>query len=356
MRNRAIASGFVWAAVLAIATLTVSGQTPAPAPKPGVLKPRPAAPKPSTAGSQPYTSKTPWGHPDLQGVWSNATTTPLERPDNVAAKGELSDAEAEKLGREVAARRNTDNAPAAGDPGTYNEFWWERGNILKQPALIVDPPDGRLPPLTPEGQRRAAAYTQAMKGRGQADSWTDRNLHERCILYHGVPPLPTGYNNNYQILQTRDHVVIRYEMLADQRIIPLDGRPHLGSRIRSWMGDARARWEGDTLVVETTNFNEGAGGIYELGSRAVTSLQGNGDTLRVVERFRRTDKDTIDYRFTVNDPTLFTKPWSGSIPMKRFDEQIYEYACHEGNYALDHMLSGARASEAKAAGSDKTKK
>jgi hypothetical protein len=320
---------------MALATLTVAGQGPVPT--------RP----PSAAGKSTH-SRTPWGHPDLQGTWSNATTTPLERPSNLAANGTLTEEERAQLDREVAARRNTDQAPRQGDPGTYNEFWWERGNLLKQTALIVDPTNGKIPPLTSEGQRRAALRAQAMKGRGESDSWEDRNLHERCILYHGVPPLPTGYNNNYQILQTPQYVVIRYEMLADARMIPLDGRPHVGPGIRQWMGDPRGHWEGDTLVVETTNFNAGAGGLYELGT--VTHLQGNGDTLRIVERFRRTDADTIDYRFTVDDPTVFTRQWTGSIPLTRPAEPLYEYACHEGNYAMEHMLSGARAQEKAARG------
>jgi hypothetical protein len=289
--------------------------------------------------------RTPWGHPDLQGVWSNATTTPLERPTDLAGKEVLSDEEVARLDREVSGRRNTDQAPRQGDPGTYNEFWWERGNLLKQTALIIEPADGRVPALTPEGQRKVTARAEALKGRGPSDSWEDRNLHERCILYHGVPPLPTGYNNNYQIVQTPEYVVIRYEMLADTRIIPLDGRPHLNSKIRLWMGDPRGHWEGETLVVETTNFNAAAGGLYELG--AVTPLQGTGETTRIVERFTRTDANTIDYRFTVDDSTVFTKPWTGSIPLVKFDEKIYEYACHEGNYAMEHILSGARAEEAK---------
>ena len=342
MRQRALQISVVCAGAMALSTLAVAGQAapPAqPAPTAGqlVLKSRKAPARKSTS------THTPWGHPDLQGIWSNATTTPFERPSNLSDKEALTDEELAKLDREGAARRSTDNAPRQGDPGTYNESWWERGNLLKQTALIVDPPNGKVPPLTPEGEKRVAQRAKAIQGRGESDSWEDHNLHERCILYHGIPPLPTGYNNNYQILQTPQYVVIRYEMLNDERIIPLDGRPHLGKGIRQWFGDSRGHWEGDTLVVETTNFNAAAGGLYELGS--VTRLQGTGESLRIIERFKRTDADTIDYRFTVDDPTVFTKQWTGSIPYTRIAGPLFEYACHEGNYAMEHMLAGARAQE-----------
>ena len=294
--------------------------------------------------AKPWTApRTPWGHPDLQGIWSNATTTPLERPAEFANKPVLSDEEFEATNAAVATRRNTDRVPRAGDPGTYNEFWWERGNLLRHTAIIIDPPDGKVPPLTPEGRGRATAYADARRGHGPADSWEDRNLHERCILYHGVPPLPTGYNNNYEIVQTPGYVAIRYEMLSEMRIIPLDGRKHLPSAIRLWMGDPRGRWDGDTLVVESTNFNYAAGGLYELGS--VTGLQGTGETLKVSERFTRIDARTIDYTFTIDDATMFTRPWTGRLPLVAFDGPLYEYACHEGNIAMEGMLRGARMEE-----------
>jgi hypothetical protein len=299
------------------------------------------------AASKPWTAtRTPWGHPDLQGLWSNATTTPLERPAEFADKPFLSDEEFAAVNAESANKRNTDRAPRPGDPGTYNEVWWERGNLLKQTSIIVDPPNGRVPPLTPDGQKRAAAYAESRRGRGPADSWEDRNLHERCILYHGVPPLPTGYNNNYQIAQTPTQVVIRYEMLPETRVIPLDGRPNLSPRIRLWMGDSRGRWEGDTLVVDSTNFNHAAGGLYELGS--LMHLQGTGKSLRVIERFTRVAPDMIDYTFTIDDRTMFMQAWTGKLPLTAFEGPIFEYACHEGNYAMEGVLRGARAQEAAA--------
>ena len=336
------------AVVITVASLSsesVAGQTPAQSP-PAAGAGQGGAQGSTTAAKSWTPTRTSWGHPDLQGIWSNATTTPMERPAELSGKQVLSDEEAVQLDRQVSERRNTDRAPKAGDPGTYNEFWWERGRLLKQTALVVDPADGRIPPLTAEGQKKVSAREQYTKGRGPADSWTDTNLHERCILYHGVPPLPTGYNNNYQILQTPGYVAIHYEMLPETRLIPLDGRPHLGSNIRLYMGDSRGHWEGQTLVVETTNFNYAGGGMFELGR---TGLQGSGETIRLVERFTRTGPDSIDYRFTVDDPTLFTKPWTGSIPMSSFEGPIYEYACHEGNYAMRGILAGARAEDEEAA-------
>jgi hypothetical protein len=200
--------------------------------------------------------------------------------------------------------------------------------------------------LTPEGQKQADALAAAKRARGPADSWEDRNLHERCLVYHSVPPLPTGYNNNYQILQTPDYVAILSEMIHEVRLIPLDGRPHTPSTIRQWFGDSRGHWEGDTLVVETTNFTA----LNDLNQRIG---RGSGLTLNVTERFTRVDADKIDYRFTVNDPTTFTKPWTAELPMLKLDAPIYEYACHEGNYGLEGILSGQRAQEKNAAAGDK---
>jgi hypothetical protein len=293
--------------------------------------------------------KTPWGHPDFQGVWNNATTTPLQRPSDVN-KPVLSDEELARLTKEVARALNTDNPPQAGDTGTYNEVWWERGNPLKQTALVVDPEDGRVPPLSPEGRKRVLANAEAIAGRGEFDSWLDRPLTDRCLLQHGVPPLPTGYNNNYQILQTPDYVAIRQETLAEVRIIPLDGRPHLGQSISTWMGDPRGRWEGTTLVVENTNFNGWGGGLYAFYGTSRMSVRGTvfplkETMLKVVERFTRVDETTIDYRATIEDVAMFTRSWSIALPLRKVDASIYEYACHEGNFAMEHMLSGARVQE-----------
>ena len=278
----------------------------------------------------------PWGHPDLQGIWNNGTTTPLERPRDLENREFLSDEEWAARAKESATRADTrPDDPLADVELAYNNEWWERGVPLKRTSLIVDPPNGKLPPLTAEGQQRLAAREAARRQRGPADSWEDRPLQERCILYHGVPPFPTGYNNNYQIVQTREYVAIRYEMMAETRIIPLDGRPHVGPRIRTWIGNARGRWEGDTLVVETTNYND----------QATFRFPVDNETLRVVERFTRVGDGQIDYQFMVDNPTMYTKPWKAVLPMAKVKGPIYEYACHEGNYGIANVLNGYRVQE-----------
>ena len=280
--------------------------------------------------------RTAWGHPDLQGYWTNTTTTPLQRPLDLKDKAVLTDAELAERDRLVAERANQDQAPSAGNPGTYNDAWYERGSLNRRTSLIIDPEDGRLPPLTPDAKQRAE---DERRGRGPADSWTDRSVYERCIT-RGLPGamMPGFYNHNYHILQTPDHVVIRVEMIHDARIIALGGRTPLPGGIRQWMGSSRGHWEGETLVVETTNFNDK---VREQSLIAFSS----GQNLRLVERFTRTAADTIDYQFTVTDPTFYTRPWTASIPMARFEGPLYEYACHEGNYGLAGILAGARAEE-----------
>jgi hypothetical protein len=285
--------------------------------------------------------RTSWNHPDLQGIWNNGTTTPLERPKDLADREFLTDEEWAARAKDASTRAEADRRPEDPDGDlalAYNNEWWDRGVPLKRTSLIVDPANGRLPPLTPEGQKRVAARAAAAKQRGPADSWEDRPLQERCLLYHGTPPFPTGYNNNYQIAQTREHVAIRYEMLAETRIIPLDGRQHLGSKLRQWMGNSRGRWEGDTLVVETTNY-----------SNKTTFRFPASEDLRIVERFTRTDPDNIDYRFTVHDPTMYTTPWTAILPLAKAPGPIYEYACHEANYGMTNLLKGHRYEEQVAA-------
>lgn len=282
--------------------------------------------------------RTPDGHPDLQGIWSNATTTPLERPKKFGDKQTLTDEEAAALEEEVEALNNADRPPRAGDPGTYNEFWWERGTVINRTSLIVDPPDGRLPAWTQPAEARERARAEARRLRGPADSWEDRNLAERCIT-RGAPKLPGGYNNNFQILQTPDHVAILQEMIHEVRIIPLDGRPHVSPRVRQWLGDSRGHWEGDTLVVDTTNYND------NIRFNSYYCCRGSGAHQHVVERFTRVDANTVDYRFTVEDLETFTRPFTVAVPMRKIQGPIYEYACHEGNVSMANILSGARAQE-----------
>ncbi|HEY2151954.1 MAG TPA: hypothetical protein VGH34_14180 [Vicinamibacterales bacterium] len=279
--------------------------------------------------------------PDLDGVWNFATLTPLERPSQFADKPVLTDAEAEVFEREALQRNDADRRPPAGSDAdvalAYNNAWYDRGSKVvgtRRTSIITDPPDGRIPALTAEGQRRATLRADARRQHGPADGPEDRSLAERCLLFGAGPPmLPGPYNNNVQIVQTGDFVVIANEMIHDARIVPLNAGPHLPGSVRRWQGDPRGHWDGDVLVVDTTNFSDR------------TNLRGSDEQLHLVERFRRVDANTLLYEFTVDDPTAFTKSWSGAIPMTRSTESIYEYACHEANYAMGGILRGARAQE-----------
>jgi hypothetical protein len=288
--------------------------------------------------------RAPDGHPDLQGVWRNATITPLERPSDLAGKQTLTPEEAAVYEKQVVDRNNVDHRTGKGEsdvaPG-YNEFWYDRGTRVvgsRRTSLIVDPPDGMVPSLTPEAQKRVQE-TQAWMQEHATDGPEGRSLPERCILWRtaGPPMLPGPYNNYFQILQTREYVVILSEMIHDARVIPLDGSPHLAGNIRQWTGDSRGHWERDTLVVDSTNFS----GKY--------SLRGSDQNLHLVERFTRVSPDTLLYEFTVDDPTAFTKPWTVQIPVTKTKGPIFEYACQEGNYAMVDILAGARAADKKTA-------
>src|SRR5215831_10190753 len=282
--------------------------------------------------------RTPDNHPDLQGIWTNATLTPLERPREFAEKEFFTPNEAAEYEKQARERNNgdrRDSNPEADLTTGYNDFWWDRGTKVVstlRTSIIVDPPDGRIPPLTADAQKRATVRAEA-RLLHPADGPEDLSLADRCIARPGPPMLPAGYNNNHQIVQTSDYVVILSEMMHDARIIPLDSRPHLPQNVHQWFGDSRGRWEGKTLVVETTNFTD------------KTNFRGSGENMRLTERFTRLDENTLLYQFTVDDPESFVRPWSGEIPMKKAPGPIYEYACHEGNYSLSNTLSAARAEE-----------
>jgi hypothetical protein len=279
--------------------------------------------------------------PDLQGIWTNATVTPLERPKQFEGKEFLTKAEAAEFEKQAVYEANGDrrDGPADADVGrAYNEFWRDRGKVVStmRSSLIFDPPDGKVPPPLPEAQKRNDDIAAARrKLGGPLDGPEGRSLQERCLLtpQAGPPMLPANYNSNYQIVQTANYVGILVEMIHDARIIPLDGSPHVPKNVRSLMGDSRGHWEGKTLVVETTNFSD------------KTSFRGASENLRVIERFTRTDENTLLYQFTIDDPTTWAKPWSGEIPMKKVTSPLYEYACHEGNYGIAGVLSGARAED-----------
>jgi hypothetical protein len=280
--------------------------------------------------------------PDFQGVWIFSSLTPLERPAEFSGRPTLTLQQAAEFERQVMERNNADRRDGPVDTDVaraYNEGWFDRGthmaivNGAARTSLITDPPDGRVPPLTAEARARQAARAEARRLH-PADGPEDRALAERCLQFNAGPPmLPGPYNNYVELFQTRDHVVIMNEMIHDARIVPTDGRPHLPGAIRRWQGDSIGRWEGNTLVVDTTNFTE------------KTSVRGSGPNMRLTERFTRVDANTLMYEFTVTDPESFTRPWSVALPMKRTDERIYEYACHEGNEAMTGILRGARFEE-----------
>ncbi len=383
MRHRLLALTSALAAVIAIAALA-----PGPSASPTLLESFVGVAEASgqggqtpsvattTAGADTWTlPRTPWGDPDLQGIWNNTVSTPLERPSAYAGKAFLTDDELAKVTvQRRSSRENRDRRDQA--PGTvtdvgraYNAHWFPvPGDPLRRTSLIVDPPDGRVPPLKPEALERFAAWSRALgrsgsaalpEGRGEgiedgteggvdgrgtrADNPEDRRVSERCITF-GLPRLPGGYNNHFRIVQSPGSVVIEIEMIHEARIIPLDGGPHLPQEIRQWLGDSRGRWEGETLVVDTTNFTDKA------------PFRGSFEGLHLVERFWRVNADTINYEVTIDDPTTFTRPWTVAFPITKLESlvggvdqvqvpQMFEYACHEGNYGLEGQLRGTRAEE-----------
>ena len=288
--------------------------------------------------------RTPDGQPNLQGIWTNETITPFERPASLRDKAFLTPAEAEAIERQAAGRREDDGAPARpGDVGSYNQVWFDSGERVvstRRTSLVIDPPDGRVP-LRPEAE---AARNHGIEHEG--DSYEFLSVWDRCIT-RGVPGgmFPAGYNNAYQIVQTPGYVVIHYEMIHEARIIPIDGSPHPPASVRLWNGDSRGRWEQNTLVVDTTNYNDKG---WIATNAAAGRIKGVPQTasLHVVERFTAIDANTIEYQATLDDPKMFTRPWTVSIPLHRDSSyQIYEYACHEGNRAVEGILRGARAKE-----------
>ena len=285
--------------------------------------------------------RTPWGAPDLSGIWDFKTATPLERPEDRGEQAFLTEEEAANIEQEAVDRnvRLWEAAPrrteAGGNVGGYNNFWLDFGTTViesRRTSLIVDPPNGRIPDLTEEGQRRADER-QAHREAHPADTYLDRSAFDRCILgFNTGPPMTPGfYNQHMQLFQTPDHVVVLNEMVHDSRIIPLDGSPRPG--IESWTGESRGQWEGDTLVVETIDFSDKHG------------YRGSTRDRHLVERFTRIDADTLLYEFTISDPATWTAPWTAQVPMQATELPLFEYACHEGNYAMPNILGGERRAE-----------
>jgi len=351
-RFSAFLAAFAAAVVIPSAFVLAQSASPAaPKPAPAASKPAPAAAKaaPAAKATRAWAAKkTPWGDPDLQGVWNDATSTPLQRP---AGKGEtVSGNEANLFEEQLAndlSRDRRDGGPEVDVNRAYNEHWMDARRLKitndRRTSLIVDPPDGRLPPTVPISAERQKirAERQAAGARFQAgmpNIATEMSLPIRCIIRTDSPPyLPTIYNNDFQIYQSPGFVVIGPEMIHSARIIPLDGRPHLGPNLKQWLGDTRGHFEGNTLVIETTNFRNDD-----------TVYQGaNPETYKITERFTRVADDSINYEFTIEDPTTWTKPWTAVVPWNKIDpkEQQYEYMCHEDNFDIVHLLTGARARE-----------
>jgi hypothetical protein len=338
-------------AVLAVVLLSASTLAQAPAAKP----------------SSPAVPRTPDGKPDLQGFWDFRTLTPLERPSGQTDKAFLTEQEANSLQQQNADRRARANAaaepraaaraPGGGGQavGAYNDFWIDSGTTVvgdRRTSLIVDPPDGRVPAAVAGAPRQAGSLMEDLAAAppirvlatgARADGPESRGLAERCLIgfNSGPPMVPSGYNNHMQLVQTPHYVAILNEMNHDVRIVPLDGRAPLPASMRQWAGVSRGHWDGDTLVVKTTNFTEKTSSF----SPSVATAVGTGATLTLTERFRRTDATTLLYEFTVEDPATFTRPFTAQMPMQKSDQPVFEYACHEGNHGLANILRGARAEE-----------
>ena len=304
--------------------------------------------------------RTPWGDPDVQGIWANNSATPLERPDAFAGKAVLTDEELAQLERRAAEVLDGDDAffgddfiTAAladdkqfrsfdTDTGNYNQFWLVDRQIENRTSLIVDPPTGKLPAMTADGEQRAVADVERLFGGRVPAGPADLSLPVRCITF-GIPNLFAGYNSNVQILQTPDHIVMWHELMHDARVISLDGGPYPSEDIRQWHGVSRGHWEGDTLVVETRN--------YAADTRlTIPGSAAGGAHLRVVERVRRVDADTLQWDVTFEDPVTWTEPWTARMFVQQTEGPIFEYACHEGNYGMTGILAGARVEETGGAG------
>jgi hypothetical protein len=337
MRNRTVV--VCLAAVAVLSTVVISGQTPT---------------RSTSAAANARVPRTPDGKPDLQGIWDFRTVTPMERPAEFANKPFLTEQEAAEYEKRITEQRNADanrdeskktsRGQVNGTEVTadvalaYNDFWWDRGTRVigsRRTSLVIDPPDGRIPAMTPAARARVEKLEAARER--PAEGPEDRSVGERCLLgFNAGPPFaPGGYNMNIQIVQTPTYVMLMNEMVHTARIIPMDGRPFLN--LPQWVGTSRGRWEGETLVVETKGF------------KGETSFRGSSPNLHLIERFTRTDPDTLVYQFTANDPSTWVRPWTAEIPLRRTDDQIFEYACHEANYGMTNLLQGARAVEREAA-------
>ena len=302
--------------------------------------------------------RTPWGDPDLQGTYTNKTITPLERPEELGDKEFLTDEEVASQEQEQVARNErlllapAQQTVAGGNVGAYNNFWMDSGiRPTGRTSLIFDPPSGRMPRRTVGGIQRKADHDKTFPVDGPFSSWEDLELNDRCLVWSAGPPmLPSAYNNHFMIMQAPGYVAIYVEMIHDTRIIPIGGGDHLPTNIRQWHGDPRGRWDGDTLVVETTNLRRTTSNAAAVGGDQILLRAANGradDTITVTERFTRVNNETVHYEFTIEDSTHWTNAFSGEFPFVELPagESLYEYACHEGNYSMTNILAGERALE-----------
>jgi hypothetical protein len=331
-------------AVVWLGAVPVTGQAPAAATTAKGTAAKASAARPAAART--YTPpRTPDGQPDIQGFWTNSTYTPLERPDTVT-KEFYTPEELEVVIKQAAERETAQTTPGTTADVHYDftQFGLDRSQSTfaknLRTSLIVNPENGKLPPVTPEGQKRAADRAAARRAQGgQYDAVENMPIGSRCIIMAGAGPpmMNAGYNANYQIVQGPGHVMILTEMIHDVRVIPLDGRPQPHGNVRQWVGSSRGRWEGNTLIVETTNFN---------GKNA---FRGASENMKVIERFTRVADDVITYQFTVEDDATWARPWTAEMPMQKTEGPIFEFACHESNYGIANILAGARAEEKRAA-------
>ena len=297
-------------------------------------------------------STTPWGDPDLQGIWHSSGATPMERPNEFEGRETLSNEEVAEIRAATIARNeqlslaDAQRTQAGGSVGAYNNFWMERGVRSNRTSMLVDPIDGQFPPLTPAGEQASETRLKAPAGVELDDTWQDRHIWERCVTRGGMPNamFPRAYNNNMQVFQAPGYVVMLLEQVHELRVVPLDGRPQVSGRVTQWNGLSRGYWEGDTLVVETANIDSRASALQPWS--LFSSHVGSGAGLTLVERFTRVSEDRLEYEVEVNDPQMYTRPWTVAFPFEALNDVMYEYACHEGNEGMIGILAGGRAEDA----------
>ena len=300
--------------------------------------------------------KTPWGDPDLQGIWTSSGATPFERPAALQGRETLTEEEVSSIRATTSARdeelanAEAQRTQAGGNIGAYNNFWMDRGERTNRTSMVVDPPDGRLPPRTPAGEHASRTRLKAPGGMERGDTWEDRHIWERCVTRGGMPNamFPRSYNNNMHLFQTPDHVVMLIEQVHEVRVVPLDGRDHPSDNIRQWNGVSTGHFEGDTLVVVTSNLDSRVSALQPWS--LFDSHEGSGEGMTLIERFTRTGPDSLEYEVEVFDPQMYTRSWTVSYPFWSLDGIMYEYACHEGNEGMIDILAGGRAEDAEEAG------